>query len=72
MIANQGEAIEAPILKIGNTMTHVKFAQGPTQVMNQWFALAPTHHAAMSVGHNTTDVSRVATLMGIPFDTVSM
>ena len=72
LIANQGEAIEAPILKIGNTMTHVKFAQGPTQVMNQWFALAPTHHAAMSVGHNTTDVSRVATLMGIPFDTVSM
>jgi len=71
MIANQAEAIEAPILKIGNTMTHVKFAQGPTQVMNQWFALAPTQHAAMSVGHNTSDVRRVATLIGIPFDTVS-
>jgi L-arabinose isomerase len=52
MIANQGEAIEAPILKIGNTMTHVKFAQGPTQVMNQWFALAPTHHAWSECGHH--------------------
>jgi L-arabinose isomerase len=72
LIANQGEAIEAPILKIGNTMTHVKFAQGPTQVMNQWFAMAPTHHAAMSVGHNTSDVRRVAKLMGIPFDTASI
>ena len=41
-------------------------------MMNQWFALAPTHHAAMSVGHNTADLSRVATLMGIPFDTVSL
>ena len=41
MIAIPGEAIEAPILKIGNTMTHVKFAQGPTQMMNQWFDLAP-------------------------------
>ena len=71
MIANQGEAIEAPILKIGNTMTHVKFAQGPTHLMNQWFALAPTHHAAMSVGHNTAEMSHVATLIGIPFDIVS-
>ena len=71
MIANPGEAIEAPILKIGNTMTHVKFAQGPTQMMNQWFDLAPTHHAAMSVGHNTSDVRRVATLMRIPFNAVS-
>ena len=71
MIANPGEAIEAPILKIGNTMTHVKFAQGPTQMMNQCFDLAPTHHAAMSVGHNTSDVRRVATLMGIPFNVVS-
>jgi L-arabinose isomerase len=71
MIANQGEAIEAPILKIGNTMTHVKFAQGPTQMMNQWFALAPTHHGALSVGRNTTQFRKVATLMGIKFDVVS-
>jgi L-arabinose isomerase len=72
MIANQGEAIEAPILKIGNTMTHVKFDQGPTQMMNQWFALAPTHHAAMSVGHNTEQLHKVATLMGIDLKTVSV
>ena len=65
MIANQGKAIEAPILKIGNTMTHVEFAQGPTQTMNQWFSLAPTHHAAMSVGHNTTQLQKVAKLVGI-------
>jgi L-arabinose isomerase len=71
MIANQGEAIEAPILKIGNTMTHVKFAQGPTPMMNRWFSLAPTHHAAMSVGHNTTQLRKVATLMGIDLKAVS-
>lgn len=67
MIANQGEAIEAPILKIGNTMTHVKFAQGPTETMNRWFSLAPTHHAAMSVGHNTTHFLKVAKLLGVDF-----
>jgi len=28
-VINQGESIEAPILKVGNTMTHVRFADGP-------------------------------------------
>jgi len=70
MIANEGEAIEAPILKIGNTMTHVQFAHGPTQTMNRWFELAPTHHAAMSVGHNRRQFDKVAKLMNNDFYTV--
>ncbi|MEM9659023.1 MAG: L-fucose/L-arabinose isomerase family protein, partial [Planctomycetota bacterium] len=71
MIANEGEAVAGPILRIGNTMTHVKFAHSPTQTMNEWFALAPTHHAAMSVGRNTCRFQKVATLLGIDFRTVS-
>ena len=71
LISNQGEAIEAPILKIGNTMTHVRFALGPTPMMNRWFALAPTHHGALSVGHNTAEFRKVATLLGIQFEVVS-
>ena len=65
-IVNQGEAVTAPILRIGNTMTHVRFAQGPTQFMNDWFQLAPTHHGALSVGHNLEPFRKVATLMGWP------
>ncbi len=71
-ISNQGQAIEAPILKIGNTMTHVKFDRGPTEMMNDWFALSPTHHAAMSVGHNTEAIKKVAMLMQISLATVSV
>ncbi len=70
-ISNQGEAIEAPILKIGNTMTHVKFDRGPSEMMNAWYALSPTHHAAMSVGHNTETLKKVATLMEIEMEVVS-
>jgi L-arabinose isomerase len=69
-IINQGEAIEAPILRIGNTMTHVRFSKGPTQFMNDWFRLAPTHHCAMSVGHNGDQFRKVATLMEWPCDTL--
>ncbi len=72
VIVNQGEAIEAPILKIGNTMTHVRFAEKPTPFMNKWFALAPTHHCAMSVGNNAEAFQKVATMMGWPCESVCL
>ena len=71
-IANHGTAVDAPILKIGNTMTHVRFGLGPTEFMNRWFALAPTHHCAMSVGHNAELFRKVAILLDMPFDSVSL
>ncbi|HYE59303.1 MAG TPA: L-fucose/L-arabinose isomerase family protein [Rhodothermales bacterium] len=71
-IVNHGEAVDAPILRIGNTMTHVRFGKGPTAFMNEWFALAPTHHAAMSVGHNGPQFRKVATLLGWPSDAVCL
>lgn len=71
-IVNHGEAIAAPILKIGNTMTHVRFGKGPSEFMNEWFALAPTHHGAMSVGHNASQFAKVATLMGWQMDSVGI
>ena len=71
-IVNHGEAIDAPILKIGNTMTHIRFDLGPTPFMNRWFALAPTHHCAMSVGHNGAVLQKVAHLMGWPCESVCL
>ncbi len=71
-IVNQGEAIDAPILRIGNTMTHVRFAKEPTPFMNEWFALAPTHHCAMSIGQNADALQKVATLMDWPCDSVCL
>lgn len=71
-IVNQGEATDGDILRIGNTMTPVKFAKDPNTFMNEWFALGPTHHFAMSVGHNVGLFRKVATLLDWPFDTVSL
>ncbi|NOX56558.1 MAG: arabinose isomerase [Planctomycetes bacterium] len=72
MIVNQGEAVEAPILKIGNTMTHVRFAKSPTEMMNDWFRLAPTHHCAMAVGHVASTMQKVAALMDVPCFSASL
>ena len=67
LIASQGEAKPLPILKIGNTQTHVDFGMPLDDYMDKWFALAPTHHCAMSVGHNARLFEKVAQLLGVEF-----
>ena len=70
-IVNEAEAIDAPILRVGNTLTQVRFALPPAPLMNAWFALGPTHHGALSVGHNAGVLRKVATLMDWPCESVS-
>lgn len=71
-IVNQGTATDGPILRIGNTMTQVRFALPVSEFMNRWFALGPTHHCAMSVGHNAGVLQKVADLMDWPCESVCL
>ena len=64
---SEGEAIDAPILLNGNTSTHIRFSQKPAEYMDRWFAEAPTHHLALSVGHNAGLFKKIAELMDIPY-----
>ena len=72
MIANQGTSTAGEILRIGNTMTPVKFATNPSSLMNQRFASGPTHHFALSVGHNAGLFEKVASLLKWPFESISL
>lgn len=65
MIISEGEAVQEQILMIGNTQTHIRFSNHPDEYMDRWFAEAPTHHCALSVGHNVSLFSRTAELLGI-------
>lgn len=64
---SEGEAIDAPILLNGNTSTHIRFSEAPSEYMDKWFAEAPTHHLALSVGHNAELFTKVAELLNIPY-----
>lgn len=44
----------------------VRFKQEPDLYMEEWFAHAPTHHFAMSVGRNGSLFQKTAKLLGIP------
>lgn len=67
LIASEGTAVKLPILTIGNTQTHVDFGMPLDDYMDEWFRQAPTHHCAMSVGHNARLFEKVADLLGVEY-----
>ncbi|MBD2867005.1 L-fucose/L-arabinose isomerase family protein [Paenibacillus sp. IB182493] len=64
-IVSEGMSTEGPIMRIGNTQTPVKFRTHPDEYMARWFAEAPTHHCAMSVGRNASVFEKIAVLMNV-------
>ena len=65
-IITEALSTDGPIMTIGNTQTPVKFKKDPDSYMDEWFAEAPTHHFAMSVGHNAALFEKVCVILGIP------
>lgn len=65
LIISEGESTRGPIMQIGNTQTPVKFRKHPDDYMAQWFAEAPTHHCAMSIGHNAALFQKVGEVLQI-------
>lgn len=65
-IITEAESTDGTIMTIGNTQTPVKFKTDPDSYMDEWFAEAPTHHFAMSVGHNASLYEKVSDLLEIP------
>lgn len=65
LISSEGISTDGSIMTIGNTQTPVKFKTDPDSYMEQWFHEAPTHHFAMSVGHNASLFRKVGDIMNI-------
>lgn len=70
LIISEAEATNGRIMTIGNTQTHVRFKKDPDAYMDEWFAQAPTHHFAMSVGHNGRLFEKTAQLLNISSVTI--
>jgi len=65
LISSEGISTDGPTMQIGNTQTPVRFPDHPDQYMARWFAEAPTHHCAMSIGENADLFAKVGALLGI-------
>jgi L-arabinose isomerase len=64
-IITEAESTDGAIMTIGNTQTPVRFNKEPDAYMDEWFAQSPTHHFAMSVGHNAGIFTKAFSLLGI-------
>lgn len=65
-IITEAKSTDGTIMTIGNTQTPVRFKQDPDSYMDEWFREAPTHHFAMSVGHNASLYEKIAEVLQIP------
>ena len=70
LIISEGVSTDGQIMTIGNTQTPAKFHCDPDTYMDKWFAEAPTHHFALSIGKNASVLEKVGTLLDIPFVTL--
>lgn len=67
LLITEAYATGGEIMTIGNTQTPVRFGHSPDEYMDEWFAQAPTHHFAMSTGHNAGVMEKVADILNVSF-----
>lgn len=65
LIITEAEATDGQIMTIGNTQTPVRFKKDPDSYMDEWFKEAPTHHFAMSTGHNASLFEKIAYMLNM-------
>ena len=63
----EGVSEPGPILEIGNTNSRYRFPIGAREFVDAWSGRGPSHHCAISVGHNARKLKLLAAILGIEF-----
>jgi L-arabinose isomerase len=65
LLAAEAESVVGPTLEIGNTNSRYWFSIGARRFMNEWNAQGPAHHCAVGVGHISSKLSKLGSLLGM-------
>lgn len=65
LLTAEGEAVEGPVLQIGNTNSRYCFSIGAKEFMNQWSKKGPAHHCAIGVGHIADKIEKLGKILNI-------
>ncbi|TDE35772.1 L-fucose/L-arabinose isomerase family protein [Actinomadura sp. 6K520] len=69
--ASEGETVDGPLLRIGNTTSRVDFGCDPGEWTDAWSATGISHHWALGTGHRVADLKALADLLEIELVEVS-
>jgi len=64
-VASEGEVVDGPHLRIGNTTSRVDFGVDPGEWTDAWSATGISHHWALGTGHRIADLRALADLMDL-------
>ena len=66
----EGESMPGPIPATGNTNTRCRFGLDVPDFIETWSKAGPTHHFALSIGHNLSRVEKLSGVLGIELEVV--
>jgi L-arabinose isomerase len=64
-VAAEGEVVDGPLLRIGNTTSRVDFGCDPGEWLDAWSASGVNHHWALGTGHQVAQLRALGELLGI-------
>jgi L-arabinose isomerase len=63
LLVAEAQSVPGPILKIGNTNSRYKFSIGAKNFVNNWNMHGPAHHCAVGIGHISTKIQKLGSLL---------
>jgi L-arabinose isomerase len=64
-VVSEGEVVDGPHLRIGNTTSRVDFGCDPGEWTDAWSATGISHHWALGTGHRTAELRALADLLDL-------
>ena len=65
LLVAEAESVVGPTLEIGNTNSRYRFSIGARRFMNEWNVHGPAHHCAVGVGHISSKLAKLGSLLGM-------